>query len=163
MSTKVILLQFAKTNKYCFDLDAVRIPFDEETKAAYRKDKRLRPESIEKGKNPTNVWAIGRLTGNSRERVGHPTQKPVGVIQRLVRALSFQGSVVLDFFAGTGVTTRVCMEEGRHSIANDISGDLHGYLKQHIAQIKQDMFLTAPPFRIISESEFDSHPVFTMI
>ena len=49
---------FGKTDKYFFDLDAVREPFDEETKAVYRRDKRLRPESIEKGKNPTNVWRI---------------------------------------------------------------------------------------------------------
>jgi len=151
---------FAKTNKYFFDLDAVRIPFDKETKATYLRDKRLKPESVEKGKNPTNVWSIGRLNANSLERVGHPTQKPVRVIQRLVRALSFQGSIVLDFFAGSGVTTRVCMEEGRHSIASDISADLHGYLNQHIAQIKRDMFSTSPPFRVIHEAEFKSHPVF---
>lgn len=151
---------FAKTNKYFFDLDAVRIPFDEETKAVYLKDKRLKPESIEKGKNPTNVWTIGRLNGNSRERVGHPTQKPVEVIQRLVRALSFQGSVVLDFFAGSGVTPRVCMEEGRHSIASDISTDLDGYLNQQMVKIKRDMFSTSPPFRVIHEAEFELHPVF---
>ncbi len=53
---------FAKSKKYFFDLDAVRVPFDAETKAIYLKDKRLRPESIEKSKNPTNVWTIGRLT-----------------------------------------------------------------------------------------------------
>src|SRR5260370_25279546 len=40
------------------------------------RDKRLRPESIDKGKNPTNVWEIGRLNANSGERVGHPAQKP---------------------------------------------------------------------------------------
>jgi site-specific DNA-methyltransferase (adenine-specific) len=153
---------FAKTNKYFFDLDAVRIPFNEETKAAYLKDKRLRPESIEKGKNPTNVWTIGRLNANSLQRVGHPTQKPVEVIQRLVRALSFKGSNVLDFFAGSGVTTRVCMEEGRHSIASDSSPDLNEYLKRHITQIKNDMFSPAVPFRIIYESEFGAHPVFCM-
>src|SRR4051812_29906747 len=60
---------FAKTKKYFFDLDAVREPYDEETKAAYMKDKRLNPESVEKGRNPTNVWRIGRLNGNSLERV----------------------------------------------------------------------------------------------
>jgi site-specific DNA-methyltransferase (adenine-specific) len=151
---------FAKTNKYFFDLDAVRIPFDKETKAVYLKDKRLKPESIEKGKNPTNVWTIGRLNGNSLERVGHPTQKPMEVIQRLVRALSFQGSVVLDFFAGSGVTTRVCMEEGRHSIASDISTDLNGYLNQQMIKVKRDMFSMSPPFRVIHEAEFESHPVF---
>jgi len=55
----------SKTKKYYFDLDSVRTPFDEATKAVYKKDKRLNPESIEKGKNPTNVWEIGRLNGRA--------------------------------------------------------------------------------------------------
>jgi DNA modification methylase len=85
------LVWFAKTNKYFFDLDAVREPFDAETKRAYMRDKRLRPESIEKGRNPTNVWRIGRLQGNSLERVGHPTQKPLAIIERLIKSLSYEG------------------------------------------------------------------------
>ena len=152
---------FAKTKKYIFDLDAVRIPFDQETKTLYLKDKRLKPESVEKGKNPTNVWEIGRLNGNSLQRVGHPTQKPTEIIRRIVRAMSYPGSVVLDFFAGSGVTTRVCIEEGRHSIASDLSTDLNGYLDQHIAQIKPDIFSNFVPFKLLTETEFQSHPVFS--
>jgi site-specific DNA-methyltransferase (adenine-specific) len=127
---------FGKTARYYFDLDAVREPFAEETKAAYRKDKRLRQESIEKGRNPTNVWQIPRLNANSLERVGHPTQKPRALIQRLLRALSYPGSVVLDFFAGSGITTRVAIEEGRHSIAGDTDPALLTYLKKHLENMK---------------------------
>jgi site-specific DNA-methyltransferase (adenine-specific) len=123
---------FAKSKKYWFDLDAVREPFDEETKRMYLRDKRLRPESVEKGKNPTNVWKIGRLNGNSLERVGHPTQKPAAVVRRLVRALSFPGSVVLDYFAGSCVTTRVAIEEGRHSICADSANDTLDYLNKQL-------------------------------
>jgi len=148
---------FGKTAKYYFDLDAVREPFDDATKAAYLKDKRLRPESIAKGRNPTNVWRIGRLNGNARERVGHPTQKPHGVIQRLVRALSYPGSTVLDFFAGSGITTRVAIEEGRHSIASDIDPSLLRYLR---AQLQAIPAAAAPPHALLAESDFLSHPVF---
>jgi site-specific DNA-methyltransferase (adenine-specific) len=126
---------FAKSSKYWFDLDAVREPFDERTKNAYLKDRRLRASSIEKGRNPTNVWQIGRLNGNSLERVGHPTQKPAELIRRLVRSLSYPGSIVLDFFAGSGVTTRVAIEEGRHSICGDNSRQLHTHLKKHLEQL----------------------------
>ena len=84
-------------------LDAVRVQFDEATKALYKKDKRLNHESIEKRKNPTNVWEIGRLNSNSVERVGHPTQKPLELVRRFIRALSYPGSLVLDFFAGSGL------------------------------------------------------------
>lgn len=119
---------FAKTNKYFFDLDAVREPYDEATKAVYMKDKRLNSESVEKGRNPTNVWRMGRLNGNSLERVGHPTQKPAAVIQRLMRALSYPGSTVLDFFAGSGVTTRVAIQEGRNSICTDSDPIFRDYI-----------------------------------
>lgn len=124
---------FAKTKKYYFDLDSVREPYDEETKAIYKKDKRLRHETIEKGRNPTNVWQIPRLNGNSKERVGHPTQKPRAVIARLIRALSYPGSTVLDFFAGSGSTARVAVDECRHSISADIDPILHTYLEQQLS------------------------------
>jgi site-specific DNA-methyltransferase (adenine-specific) len=145
---------FGKTSKYYFDLDSVREPYDEATKAAYRKDKRLRPESVEKGRNPTNVWQMPRLNGNSKERVGHPTQKPRDVIQRLVRALSYPGSVVLDFFAGSCVTTRVAIEEGRHSIACDAEPLAQDYLKKQLAM------LSAGADVEISDSLATGHPVF---
>lgn len=122
----------AKTKKYYFDLDAVRIPFDEETKELYKRDKRLNHASLEKGRNPTNVWEIGRLNGNSKERVGHPTQKPLEVIRRFIRGLSYEGAVVLDFFAGSGTTGRVCIEEGRHSIMVDSDARLFNYFNMHL-------------------------------
>jgi site-specific DNA-methyltransferase (adenine-specific) len=149
---------FGKTSKYYFDLDSVREPYDEVTKAAYHKDKRLRPESVEKGRNPTNVWQMPRLNGNSKERVGHPTQKPREVIQRLVRALSYPGSVVLDFFAGSGVTTRVAIEEGRHSIACDADAVVHDYLKKQLAMMSAAR-RRVPDFEV-SDSFSAGHPVF---
>jgi len=129
---------FAKTKKYYFDLDAVREPYDEETKAAYMKDKRLNPESVEKGRNPTNVWRIGRLNGNSLERVGHPTQKPAAIIERLVRALSYPGSTVLDFFAGSGVTARVAIQEGRNSISSDADPVFREYFAKQLDFLGDD-------------------------
>jgi site-specific DNA-methyltransferase (adenine-specific) len=111
---------FARTPRYYFALDRVREPYDEETKRAYKKDKRLRAETIELGRNPTNVWRIPRLSARSEERVGHPTQKPSAIVRRLVRALAPPGTVVLDFFAGSCVTARVAAEEGCHSIVGDV-------------------------------------------
>ena len=144
----------SKTKKYYFDLDPVRVPFDEATKKMYKKDKRLNPESIDKGKNPTNVWEIGRLNGNSRERVGHLTQKPVELIRRFVKALSFEGSIVLDFFAGSGTTGRVCIEERRHSLLVDSDNKLYGYLDKHIRQIKSNLFL--PKYSLMKDTSIDT-------
>ena len=139
----------SKTNKYYFDLDSVRVHYDEESKKAALKDKRLIPENIEKGKNPTNVWEIGRLNGNSVERVGHPTQKPLEIIRRFVRALSYEGSIVLDFFAGSGTTGRVCIEENRHSIMVDADASLKNYFQKHLDNMGTNMFQHS--YEIISD------------
>ena len=154
---------FAKTKKYFFDLDAVREPYDEETKKAYRKDKRLRHESIEKGKNPTNVWQIGRLQGNSLERLGHPTQKPRNLIQRVVCSMSYPGSVVLDFFCGSCVTARVAMEEGRHSISNDSSDDTLRYFEKQQEKMAEDTSLFGEKWEVDYEGSLDSHRIFSIL
>jgi site-specific DNA-methyltransferase (adenine-specific) len=155
------LVWFTKSKNYFFDLDAVREPFDEETKRAYMKDKRLRPDSIEKGRNPTNVWRISRLNGNSLERVGHPTQKPIAIIDRLVKGLSYEGSVVLDFFAGSAVSTRVAIEHGRHSISVDKDASVHDYFAKHMANFKtDDMFRQIKPYELLPREHLGRHPVF---
>lgn len=143
----------SKTNKYYFDLDSVRTPFDEKTKEMYKRDKRLKPESIDKGKNPTNVWEIGRLNGNSIERVGHPTQKPLEIIRRFVKGLSYPGSIVLDFFAGSGTTGRVCIEEGRHSILVDADKKLIPYLEAHLEKMGNQIFVK--PYDLMIDEKLD--------
>lgn len=130
------IVWYAKTKKYYFDLDSVRIPYDEETKKIYKKDKRLNHSTIELGKNPTNVWNIARLNANSKERVGHPTQKPYKLIKRLIKALSKEGDIVLDFFAGSGVTGKICIEENRNSILIDKDFQLIKYFKRHLKNIE---------------------------
>ncbi|MGR3462788.1 MAG: DNA-methyltransferase [Roseovarius sp.] len=155
------LVWFTKSKKYFFDLDAVREPYDEATKKAYMKDKRLRPESIEKGRNPTNVWQIGRLNGNSKERVGHPTQKPIAIIDRIIKSMSYEGSTVLDFFAGSGVTTQTAMANNRHSIAVDRDAALVDYLSKHIDIWTQGSLLEPHvPYHLVGEDNLSAHPVF---
>lgn len=125
-----------KTDKYYFDLDSVRVPYGEKELKDALKDKRLIPENVMKGKNPTNVWEIGRLNGNSLERVGHPTQKPVEIMRRFVKALSYPDSIVLDFFAGSGTTGRVCIEEKRNCIMCDSDIQSKEYFAKHIEKMK---------------------------
>ena len=156
------MVWLTKSRKYYFDLDAVREPYDEETKKVYLKDKRLRADSVEKGRNPTNVWRIPRLNGNSKQRVGHPTQKPIAIIERLVKSLSYEGSVVLDFFAGSAVTTRVAMEHGRHSISTDNDDTITAYFQKHMKNWEtQDMFSGSRiPHELLKQKDFHKHPIF---
>ena len=150
---------FAKTPKYYFDLDAVRTRLDAKTLEIYKRDKRLNPESLDKGINPTNVWRIPRLNGNSRERVGHPTQKPKELIERIVRSLSYPGSTVLDFFAGSGVTSRVAIETRRHSISSDVDDAFPSYFRRHLDQIGESD-PKAGDYALIEQQDWSDHPVF---
>ncbi len=94
------------------------------------------------------------------ERVGHPTQKPRAVIQRLVRSMSYPGSTIVDFFGGSGITTRVAIEEGRHSVCCDTDRLFRRYVSEQVKKIRpRDLLAPMPEFRI-SERLDDTHPVF---
>lgn len=138
------VIWLTKTDKYYFDLDAVRVKYNEKDLKLALKDKRLNPDNVRKGKNPTNVWEIGRLNGNSLERVGHPTQKPLEIIRRLVKSLSYPDSIVLDFFAGSGTTGRVCIEEKRNCIMCDKDEMSQIYFSKHIENMQKTQL--AKPF-----------------
>ena len=131
------IIWLTKSNDYYFDLDSVRIPYSSRALKAALKDKRLNPETTRKGKNPTNVWEIQRLNGNSKERVGHPTQKPVEIIERFVKALSYPGSIVLDFFAGSGTIGRVCIKEKRNCMMCDSDGESLKYFEKHLSHMQE--------------------------
>lgn len=148
---------FGKSKKYYFNLDAVRSKLDAKTLATYQKDKRLNPKNLEKGINPTNVWKIARLNGNSKERVGHPTQKPAELIRRIVRSMSYEGSTVLDFFAGSGVTTRVALEESRHSISTDNDARFLDFLKEQLTQL-EGMPQSNIEAEFLESFDCDQHP-----
>ncbi len=77
------------------------------------------PEKIEKGKLPTDVWWHTIVSPTGKEKTGYPTQKPVGILKRIIQASSKPGDVVLDFFAGSGTTGFVANELGRRFILVD--------------------------------------------
>jgi len=77
------------------------------------------PEKIERGKLPTDVWWHTIVSPTGKEKTGYPTQKPVGILRRIIQASSKSGDVVLDFFAGSGTTGFVANELGRRFILVD--------------------------------------------
>ncbi len=76
-------------------------------------------EKAKKGKLPTDTWWHTIVGTNSKEKTGYPTQKPLGVLERIVRASSDPGDLVLDFFAGSGTTGAACLKLGRRFILVD--------------------------------------------
>jgi site-specific DNA-methyltransferase (adenine-specific) len=77
------------------------------------------PEKIERGKLPTDVWWHTIVSPTGKEKTGYPTQKPIGILRRIIQASSKPGDIVLDFFAGSGTTGFVSHELGRRFILVD--------------------------------------------
>jgi site-specific DNA-methyltransferase (adenine-specific) len=77
------------------------------------------PEKVERGKLPTDVWWHTIVSPTGKEKTGYPTQKPIGILRRIIQASSKEGETVLDFFAGSGTTGFVANELGRRFILVD--------------------------------------------
>ena len=77
------------------------------------------PEKAARGKLPTDTWWHTIVPTNGSEKTGYPTQKPLGVVNRIIRASSRPGDTVLDFFAGSGTVGESCLALGRTFILVD--------------------------------------------
>ncbi len=93
-------------------------------------------EKAEKGKLPTDVWWHTIVGTNSKEKTGYPTQKPFGVIERIVRASSNPGDLVMDFFAGSGTVGAVCEKLERNYILIDQNPEAWDVMKTRFADVK---------------------------
>lgn len=108
---------FAVSKAYYFDLDPVRIPYDADTKKARSRKLFEGSKWLEMGYNPKDVWSVSRLHRQHAERVDHPTQKPLEIIERMVLASCPPGGRVLDPFMGSGTTAVACARQGATSSA----------------------------------------------
>ncbi len=89
-------------------------------------------EKVERGKLPTDVWWHTIVTTSGRERTGYATQKPEGVLRRIVQASSAPGDWVLDFFAGSGTTAAVAEKLGRRFVAVDKNPDALAVMRMRL-------------------------------
>lgn len=95
-----VVMWYTKTDTYTFNLDDVRIPAKYPSKRSYRGENKGKLSGNPKGKNPEDVWEIPNVKGNHIEKTNHPCQFPVGLIERLVLALTNEGDLVFDPFSG---------------------------------------------------------------
>ncbi len=107
------ILYYAKDpENYTFNYgDIDRIP--------YMAPQLVGAEKAAKGKTPTDTWWHTIVPTNGKEKTGYPTQKPLGILRRIIKASSNPGELVLDFFAGSGTTGAACKELGRDCILMD--------------------------------------------
>jgi site-specific DNA-methyltransferase (adenine-specific) len=107
-----ILVYVRRAGAHHFDRTAVeRVP--------YMAPGLVTPEKAARGKLPTDVWWHTIVPTSGREKTGYPTQKPAGVLRRILQASSSPGRRVLDFFAGSGTTGAVARELGRRFLLVD--------------------------------------------
>ena len=126
---------FVKSSDYYFDIDAVRVEYDKQTKKERSRPRFQGKKWLELGCNPKDVWSISRLHSQHRERLDHPTQKPLELIDRIVLSSSPEGGLVLDPFAGSGTTIESCLFNNRHCIAFEINSDYCDLIRNRVDSI----------------------------
>lgn len=91
------------------------------------------PERAALGKTPTDVWWHTIVPTMGKEKTGYPTQKPLGILNRIVKVHSNPGERVLDFFAGSGTTGAAAVKQGRRFTLIDQSETAVTLMKQRLA------------------------------
>ena len=91
------------------------------------------PEKVALGKLPTDTWWHTIVSPNSREKTGYPTQKPLGVLRRIIQASSAPGDWVMDFFAGSGTTGAAALELGRKFVLVDQNREAIDVMRKRFA------------------------------
>lgn len=117
------ILMFTKSNKFKFNLDNVRVP-----QKFYRQRNNMR------GANPGDVWQFSHVHYSNPNRQNHPTQKPEGLIERMVLASSDEGDIVLDPFLGSGTTARVCQQLNRNCIGFELNPEYVDMSKRRLEE-----------------------------
>jgi site-specific DNA-methyltransferase (adenine-specific) len=111
--------------QYTFNLDATdRIP--------YMAPGLVGAEKAARGKTPTDVWWHTIVSPTGKEKTGYATQKPLGVLERIVRVHSNPGDTVLDFFAGSGTTGAAATRNGRSFVMVDESKEAIAVMEKRL-------------------------------
>lgn len=139
-SHEMILVLRKDGEKPYFDKSAIREPYDEKQIEIYARDKRYKNKAarmahLNAGKYATNIWRIPSLKGSSGEKAGHPSQKPLALIERIILSSSASGELVIDPFSGSGTTAIVAQKHGRNWIGIEISKEYCVLSRRRIKKI----------------------------
>ena len=127
------ILWYAKDPKnYIFDFEAMdRIP--------YMAPGLVGKEKAARGKTPTDVWWHTIVSPNGKEKTGYATQKPLGVLERIVKVHSQEGDLVVDFFAGSGTTGEAAAANGRAFLLVDSNPDAVEVMAKRLARFDPEL------------------------
>ncbi|WP_249859679.1 site-specific DNA-methyltransferase [Candidatus Aquiluna sp. IMCC13023] len=132
-----ILVYVKNPTKYFFDSATV-------DREPYMAPGLVTPEKVARGKLPTDVWWHTIVSPTGKEKTGYPTQKPLGILRRIISASSRPGDRVLDFFAGSGTTAQAAFELKRNFVVVDqnpesievITSRLNALGVEYVLQVK---------------------------
>ncbi|MGV8898376.1 MAG: DNA-methyltransferase [Burkholderiaceae bacterium] len=141
---------FAMQKGYYFDLDAIRIPYDAETKKARSRSIFVGAKWLELGYNPKDLWSVSRLHREHPERADHPTQKPLEIVERIIRASCPPDGVVLDPFMGSGTTAVAARRCGRNFAGFELNPEYCDIIDKRLA---------APEAQLIPQNNQPTEPV----
>ncbi|MBI5498982.1 MAG: site-specific DNA-methyltransferase [Deltaproteobacteria bacterium] len=144
-----ILWYAANPDDYVFNFaDMDRIP--------YMAPGLVTKEKAELGKTPTDVWWQTIVPTNGREKTGYPTQKPLAILDRIVRVHSRPGDVVLDYFAGSGTAGEAAAKNGRGFVLVDSNPEAVRVAARRLAAYSPEAsgFTPEEPIRTAQESLF---------
>jgi site-specific DNA-methyltransferase (adenine-specific) len=113
------LLMYSKGKKFLFNADDIRVP--------YKMEVNIRKEATNNplGKIPTDVWEKNNHTTSKEYVSWHPTQKPLALLKRIIKANTVPGDVVLDFFSGSGSTAIAAKECNRKFVGCEIDSSYY--------------------------------------
>ena len=129
-----ILVYVKNPRGYHFDSDAI-------DREPYMAPGLVTPEKASRGKLPTDVWWHTIVTTSGREKTGYPTQKPEGVVRRMVQASTREGDWVLDFFAGSGTTGAVASALDRRFVLVDSNPEAIAIMRRRFERMPAVTFL----------------------
>ena len=149
-----VILSYSKTKEYDFFPNDVRIPYQAEginrtDDAMWGKHKGIstiyKPHPL--GKVPEDWWPINILNANDPERVGYPTQKPLKLLDRIIKASSNEGDIILDPFAGCATACVAAERLNRQWVGIDISEKAVELVQLRVRKIDLDLFHDFDPIR----------------
>ncbi len=118
---------------YVKDPDNYTYRYDDIDRIPYMAPGLVGPEKAARGKTPTDVWWQTIVSPNGKEKTGYPTQKPIAILNRIVRVHSNPGDRVLDFFAGSGTTGEAAISSGRNAVLVDNSPEAIRVMNRRLA------------------------------
>ena len=125
-----ILVYVKNPKTYLFDSTAV-------DREPYMAPGLVTPEKVERGKLPTDVWWHTIVSPTGSEKTGYATQKPLGILRRIIQASSAEGDPVLDPFAGSGTTGAAALELGRSAVLIEQSLDAIAVIEQRLGIVAE--------------------------